>query len=63
MSSASKQSPLIRVKNLYKVFGPNDKKVVQQVKDGASKDEILAKTGHTVGLSDINLDIFLVKFL
>ncbi|WP_318402179.1 quaternary amine ABC transporter ATP-binding protein [Photobacterium leiognathi] len=58
MSSASKQSPLIRVKNLYKVFGPNDKKVVQQVKDGASKDEILAKTGHTVGLSDINLDIF-----
>ncbi|GAD32348.1 quaternary amine ABC transporter ATP-binding protein [Photobacterium leiognathi] len=58
MISASKQSPLIRVKNLYKVFGPNDKKVVQQVKDGASKDEILAKTGHTVGLSDINLDIF-----
>ncbi|WP_434139069.1 quaternary amine ABC transporter ATP-binding protein [Photobacterium leiognathi] len=58
MSSALKQSPLIRVKNLYKVFGPNDKKVVQQVKDGASKDEILAKTGHTVGLSDINLDIF-----
>ncbi|WP_061012543.1 quaternary amine ABC transporter ATP-binding protein [Photobacterium leiognathi] len=58
MSLASKQSPLIRVKNLYKVFGPNDKKVVQQVKDGASKDEILAKTGHTVGLSDINLDIF-----
>ncbi|WP_318519047.1 quaternary amine ABC transporter ATP-binding protein [Photobacterium leiognathi] len=58
MSSASKQSPLIRVKSLYKVFGPNDKKVVQQVKDGASKDEILAKTGHTVGLSDINLDIF-----
>ncbi|MGD6735547.1 quaternary amine ABC transporter ATP-binding protein, partial [Photobacterium leiognathi subsp. mandapamensis] len=58
MSSTSKQSALIRVKNLYKVFGPNDKKVVQQVKDGASKDEILAKTGHTVGLSDINLDIF-----
>ncbi|WP_318438641.1 quaternary amine ABC transporter ATP-binding protein [Photobacterium leiognathi] len=58
MSLALKQSPLIRVKNLYKVFGPNDKKVVQQVKDGASKDEILAKTGHTVGLSDINLDIF-----
>lgn len=28
------------------------------MKDGASKDDILAKTGHTVGLSDINLDIY-----
>ncbi|PQJ62059.1 quaternary amine ABC transporter ATP-binding protein [Photobacterium angustum] len=58
MSSLSKQDPLIRVKNLYKVFGPKANKVVQQVKDGASKDDILAKTGHTVGLSDINLDIY-----
>ncbi|KJG17451.1 quaternary amine ABC transporter ATP-binding protein [Photobacterium angustum] len=58
MSSLSKQDPLIRVKNLYKVFGPKANKVVQQVKGGASKDDILAKTGHTVGLSDINLDIY-----
>ncbi|WP_205049206.1 quaternary amine ABC transporter ATP-binding protein [Photobacterium sanguinicancri] len=52
------QTPLISVKNLYKVFGPNDKKVLEQVKAGKSKDDILADTGHTVGLNDINLDVY-----
>lgn len=54
----AKQEPLISVKNLYKVFGPNGKKVLEQVKVGKSKDEILAETGHTVGLSDINVDVY-----
>ncbi|KMV29800.1 ABC transporter ATPase [Photobacterium swingsii] len=54
----AKQEPLISVKNLYKVFGPNGKKVLEQVKAGKSKDEILAETGHTVGLSDINVDVY-----
>lgn len=58
MSAVQPNTPLIRVKNLYKVFGPDDKTVVNQVKLGASKDEILSQMGHTVGLSDINLDIF-----
>ncbi|KAB1504968.1 quaternary amine ABC transporter ATP-binding protein [Photobacterium damselae] len=52
------QAPLIRVKKLYKVFGPKAKQVLTQVKVGESKDDILAQTGHTVGLSDINLDIY-----
>ncbi|WIH28982.1 quaternary amine ABC transporter ATP-binding protein [Photobacterium damselae] len=52
------QVPLIRVKKLYKVFGPKAKQVLTQVKAGESKDDILAQTGHTVGLSDINLDIY-----
>ncbi|MGF1692663.1 quaternary amine ABC transporter ATP-binding protein [Photobacterium kagoshimensis] len=52
------QEPLISVKNLYKVFGPNGKKVLEQVKAGKSKDDILAETGHTVGLSDINVDVY-----
>ena len=36
----------------------NEHKVLEQVKAGKSKNEILAETGHTVGLSDINLDIY-----
>ena len=51
-------APLIQVKNLYKIFGPKDKQVLAKVKAGESKDAILAETGHTVGLSDINLDIY-----
>lgn len=58
MASKERKTPLIRVKNLYKVFGPNAGKVLQQVKEGKSKDDILAETGHTVGLSDINMDIY-----
>ncbi|MGF1714231.1 quaternary amine ABC transporter ATP-binding protein [Photobacterium chitinilyticum] len=58
MASKEGTTPLIRVKNLYKVFGPNAGKVLQQVKDGQSKDDILAETGHTVGLNDINIDIY-----
>ena len=58
MSNNENKQPLIRIKNLYKVFGKNEKKVLEQVKAGKSKDAILAETGHTVGLSDINLDIY-----
>lgn len=58
MANKRKKKPLIRVKNLYKVFGPNPKQVLEQVKAGKSKDEILAETNHTVGLSNINIDIY-----
>ncbi|MFC5080918.1 Glycine betaine transport ATP-binding protein OpuAA [Vibrio thalassae] len=50
--------PIIQIKNLYKIFGPKDKSYLQAVKDGESKDELLARTGHTLGLQDINLDVY-----
>jgi glycine betaine/proline transport system ATP-binding protein len=50
--------PLIQIKGLYKLFGNNPAKVMPLVHQGMSKDEILAKTGHTLGLKDINLDIY-----
>jgi len=49
--------PLIKVEGLYKVFGPNSKSIIPMVKEGVSKDDVLAKTGHAVGLNDINLTI------
>lgn len=58
MSQADKKTPLISIKNLYKIFGDKEHKVLAQVKAGKSKETILAETGHTVGLSDINLDIY-----
>ena len=47
----------IKISGLYKIFGDNPKSVMPLVREGLSKDEILAKTGHTVGLKDINLEI------
>ncbi len=49
--------PLIHVEGLYKVFGTNPDGVMGMVNDGKSKDDILAETGHAVGLRDINLSI------
>jgi glycine betaine/proline transport system ATP-binding protein len=48
---------VIQVRSLFKVFGSDPDSVLPHVRDGASKDDILAATGHTVGLNDINLDI------
>ncbi len=54
----STTDPIIQIKNLYKIFGPKDKVFLEDVKKGESKDELLARTGHALGLSDINLDIY-----
>tara|TARA_Y100000996_G_scaffold36916_1_gene25736 strand:- start:720 stop:1745 length:1026 start_codon:yes stop_codon:yes gene_type:complete len=47
----------IEIKNVYKIFGPQPKKVLPMVKEGASKEEVLEKTGHTVGLDNVSLTI------
>ena len=47
----------IEINNVYKIFGGNPKSVLPKVKEGATKDEILENTGHTVGLDNVSLKI------
>ncbi|WP_048767474.1 quaternary amine ABC transporter ATP-binding protein [Oligella urethralis] len=47
----------IEVKNIYKIFGKEPKKWLEPVKNGMSKQELLEKSGHTLGLKDISLSI------
>ena len=47
----------IEIRNVYKIFGDNPSKVLPMVQDGASKEEVLEKTGHTVGLDNVSLSI------
>ena len=47
----------IEINNVYKIFGKNPKSILPMVKDGATKEEILDKTGHTVGLDNVSLKI------
>jgi len=47
----------IEIKNVYKIFGENPSKVLPMVQEGASKEEVLEKTGHTVGLDNVSLNI------
>ena len=54
---AATRSGDIEVTQLYKIFGPRPEEVLERVQAGAGKDEILADTGHTIGLDDVNLRI------
>ena len=53
----STPEPLIEVRGLSKVFGQRPETVLPLLEQGQTKDEILAATGHTVGLRDIDLVI------
>lgn len=47
----------IRIRNLYKIFGPQAHKYLDAVKQGMSKDELRDQHGHVLGLRDINMDM------
>ncbi|WP_084688102.1 quaternary amine ABC transporter ATP-binding protein [Paraburkholderia oxyphila] len=47
----------IKIRNLYKIFGPKGASYVDAVKGGLSKADLLAQSGHVLGLRNINLDI------
>ena len=45
----------IEIKNVYKIFGDNPSKVLPMVQEGATKEQVLEETGHTVGLDNVCL--------
>ena len=47
----------IEINNIYKIFGNKPDSVMDMVKGGATKDEVLEQTGHTVGLDNVSLNI------
>jgi len=47
----------ISIENVYKIFGPDPQSVLERVKQGASKTDILEETGHTIGIRDVSLEI------
>lgn len=47
----------IEVKDLYKIFGKNAKKVVPLLKKGMSKSEILEKSGNSVGVNNVSFKV------
>lgn len=47
----------IEIKELYKVFGPNPKKAIRMLNEGKTKEEIMEKTGHGVGVADVSFAV------
>ncbi|MEY8830063.1 glycine betaine/L-proline ABC transporter ATP-binding protein [Sedimentitalea sp. XS_ASV28] len=51
-------APKIRVRNLYKIFGPDPQRVLPKVRDGGiGKAELMERHGHVLGLRDICIDM------
>ncbi|WP_439887218.1 quaternary amine ABC transporter ATP-binding protein [Pseudomonas sp. MBLB4123] len=51
------QSGKIVVENLYKVFGQNPEEAIDLLKQGWSKDKILAEKGAVIGVSDVSFSV------
>ena len=49
--------PKIELKNVYKIFGEDPQSVLPLVQNGATKEEILEDTDHTVGLDNVPISI------
>jgi len=49
--------PKVRLRGLFKIFGPKDKEVLQHVKEGMGKEDLLEQHQHVLGLQDINVDM------
>ena len=50
----------LQVKNVYKVFGPSTNAIAQALqiaRGGESKENVLERTGCTLGVNDVSLDI------
>ncbi|MFP4418078.1 MAG: glycine betaine/L-proline ABC transporter ATP-binding protein [Chitinispirillaceae bacterium] len=48
----------IRIENITKIFGPNPQRALKMMREGASRQEIIKKTGHTLGVADVSFDIY-----
>lgn len=47
----------IKVENLIKIFGKNPKKILKNLEIGMTKEDILKKTGHAVGVNNVSFEV------
>ena len=57
MTGTAEHDLAIRIKGVTKIFGPDPQAALAALRDGKSKAELQAETGHVVGLDNVSLDI------
>ncbi|MDA8687459.1 glycine betaine/L-proline ABC transporter ATP-binding protein [bacterium] len=57
----SKNDTLIKINQLYKIFGNSQENALELVKSGIGKEELLDKLNCVLGLNNINLNIKIAK--
>ena len=50
-------SPMISVRHLWKVFGPNAEKIIGTSTADLSRSELRAQTGNTIAVRDVSFDV------
>ena len=50
-------TPKVSLRGLYKIFGPRDTAMMEHVRAGMGKPELLDTHKHVLGLQDINVDM------
>jgi glycine betaine/proline transport system ATP-binding protein len=51
-------NPYVEVRNVSKIFGKSPKAAIDLLKQGKTKKEILKETGQTVGVNNVNFEIY-----
>lgn len=51
------RTPKVRLRGLYKIFGPRHTDMMHHVQAGMSKPDLLEQHNHVLGLQDINVDM------
>lgn len=51
-------NPYVEVRNVSKIFGKSPKAATDLLKQGKTKKEILKETGQTVGVNNVNFEIY-----
>lgn len=54
MQTAPPDTEKLRVEDVYKVYGRNEARAVELLRQGADRQRVLAETGCTVGLAGVN---------
>ena len=57
VSEMNKNDTLIKINQLYKIFGNDQENVLELVKNGIGKEELLEKSNCVLGLNNIDLNI------
>ena len=47
----------VAIKDLYKIFGSNPASMIDKVKNGISKADLLEQHGHVLGLDNVNIEV------
>ncbi|WP_412507879.1 quaternary amine ABC transporter ATP-binding protein [Roseovarius sp. SYSU LYC5161] len=55
--SASEKKTKIAIRDLYKIFGADPASVLDRVRAGMGKEELLEEHRHVLGLNNINVDV------